>query len=470
MKKKAVMGILLTLLLASMTLAFNVTMVSGSPENMVVSFDPGVTEVISLQVYDGKLYAGTGIEGKIYVYDGLTWSLAYDSPEGLVWGFAVYDNKLYIGTGGMGRIYVYDGTTWSLEVDLKDIPSELPWPDVNEVRGMCVYKGKLYVGTNTHLAGGRVFAYDGVEWSLAFQAPYIPPGPPYPEYWEPFHGGDVWSLAEYDGKLYAGTLPLGEIYVYDGETWSLAYNLTEFGALPLAVYDGKLYAGTVRYPVQPAGGRIYAYDGTTWSLSFTGTETGAEDVYVVTSLTVFDGKLYAGTASAKVYVYDGSSWEPFFDPPEDVIWSLAAYKNRLYAGAGAPNGKIYVSVYLSGSTIDIDPDTLNLVGNGKWVTAYIELPEGYNVEDIDVLTILLDDTIGIDPDAPTEIGDYDGDGIPDLMVKFDRVAVQEYLGGSATTNYDDETARRYEVTLTITGSLFDGTFFAGTDTIWVISK
>lgn len=40
---------------------------------------------------------------------------------------------------------------------------------------------------------------------------------------------------------------------------------------------------------------------------------------------------------------------------------------------------------------------------------------------------------------PTEIGDHDGDGIPDLMVKFDRSAVQALLEPGE------------EVNLTITG-------------------
>ncbi len=75
--------------------------------------------------------------------------------------------------------------------------------------------------------------------------------------------------------------------------------------------------------------------------------------------------------------------------------------------------------------IDIDPDTLNLKSKGKWVTVYIELSEGFDVEDIDIDTLELE---GIPAeDSPTEIGDYDDDGIPDLMVKFDRKALIEHL-------------------------------------------
>jgi hypothetical protein len=41
------------------------------------------------------------------------------------------------------------------------------------------------------------------------------------------------------------------------------------------------------------------------------------------------------------------------------------------------------------STVDIKPDTLNRKSKGKWVTAYIELPGGFAVEDIDIDTLQL---------------------------------------------------------------------------------
>jgi len=68
------------------------------------------------------------------------------------------------------------------------------------------------------------------------------------------------------------------------------------------------------------------------------------------------------------------------------------------------------------ATVDIKPDTLNLKSKGKWITCYIELPEGYNVSDIDVSTVMLDGTILVDPAVPIQIGDCDNDSIPDLML------------------------------------------------------
>jgi hypothetical protein len=72
--------------------------------------------------------------------------------------------------------------------------------------------------------------------------------------------------------------------------------------------------------------------------------------------------------------------------------------------------------------IDIDPDELNLKSKGKWVTGYIELPEGYDVNDIDVSTIELNDAVSAEL-SPTNISDYDNDDITDLMIKFDRAEV-----------------------------------------------
>lgn len=115
------------------------------------------------------------------------------------------------------------------------------------------------------------------------------------------------------------------------------------------------------------------------------------------------------------------------------------------------------------ATAGIDPNTLNLRSKGKWITAYIEFPEGYDVHDINVSSILLNDTIPVDPSVPTAIGDYDNNGIPDLMIKFDRAEVISYI----LDNIDIE-ERFATVTLTITGYLYDGTPFQGSNTIKII--
>jgi len=117
----------------------------------------------------------------------------------------------------------------------------------------------------------------------------------------------------------------------------------------------------------------------------------------------------------------------------------------------------YQGVMAIEATIDIDPDTLNLTSKGRWITAYIELPAGYNVADIDVPALLLNDSVQAES-KPASIGDDDNDGILDLMAKFDRAAVEGLL----------EVSEKVEIT--VSGSLTDGTQFLGIDIIRVISK
>ena len=107
------------------------------------------------------------------------------------------------------------------------------------------------------------------------------------------------------------------------------------------------------------------------------------------------------------------------------------------------------------TNINFDPDTLNIKSKGRVVTVYIELPVGYDVNEIDISSITLNGAIQV-LNRPTEVGDQDSDSIPDLMVKFDRSDVQDVLDPGD------------EVEVTVSGQLTDGTSFEGTDTIRVI--
>lgn len=121
-----------------------------------------------------------------------------------------------------------------------------------------------------------------------------------------------------------------------------------------------------------------------------------------------------------------------------------------------------ITFYMN-ARIDIDPDTLNLGSKGNWITAYAELYEGVNVGSINVSSILLNNSIPVDPTGPVTIGDYDGDGILDLMVKFDRAQLAQYI-----LDHASPTGQFTTVALTVTGELDDGTPFRGSDTITVV--
>jgi len=157
---------------------------------------------------------------------------------------------------------------------------------------------------------------------------------------------------------------------------------------------------------------------------------------------------------------NGLNYYPRWSPDEKWI----AYTSRKSGNwdiwkMEAPSGAIE-------ACIDIDPDTLNLKSNGEWITTYIELTEGYSPSHIDVSSILLNNKVKVDPEAPTQVGDYDLDGVSDLMVKFDRSEVIALVG---TADFSLDMGKSCEVQFKITGTVAE-TMFQGTDAVRVLLK
>jgi parallel beta-helix repeat protein len=119
------------------------------------------------------------------------------------------------------------------------------------------------------------------------------------------------------------------------------------------------------------------------------------------------------------------------------------------------------------ATIGMYPYALSVWSRSKEIATYIELPEDYNVNDIHISTIMLNKTIPVDLAALSQIGDYNGDGFPDLMVKFNRARVISYILANVDITQLFE-QRFMTITLTIIGKLNDGTLFSGSDTIKII--
>lgn len=117
------------------------------------------------------------------------------------------------------------------------------------------------------------------------------------------------------------------------------------------------------------------------------------------------------------------------------------------------------------ATVDIKPDALQTKSQGQPVMAYIELPEGHDVADVDVTTVRLccgialcgDESVAPDgpPGAKPQLGDYDGDGIPDLKLSFDRSEVIALV---------TDVSPPANVTFTVSGVVKSLTF-AGSDTV-----
>jgi hypothetical protein len=104
------------------------------------------------------------------------------------------------------------------------------------------------------------------------------------------------------------------------------------------------------------------------------------------------------------------------------------------------------------ANITLDPNTLNLSSNGRWITAYIELETGFDPNGINGATVMLGDSVPAwmgdqgwaVPEATYEnVSDFDDDGVKERMVRFDRSAVQALLQGP-------------EATVVVKGSMFEG--------------
>jgi VCBS repeat protein len=134
--------------------------------------------------------------------------------------------------------------------------------------------------------------------------------------------------------------------------------------------------------------------------------------------------------------------------------AIADLNSDGYPDLSASNtGSSTVSVLLHRTPVRMGfafaPGTLELSSRGRWVTGFLEPDPPLAATEIDIASIRLNETVPVDPDAPTSIGDHDGDGVPDLMVKFDRRLVLATLAAGG------------RVPITVTGTV-NGQTFSGT--------
>ena len=97
--------------------------------------------------------------------------------------------------------------------------------------------------------------------------------------------------------------------------------------------------------------------------------------------------------------------------------------------------------------VEVKPNKLK-IGDDKDVTAYLEPPAPYAAADIDVASLRFNGAVGAISGSAV-IGDHDGDGVPDLKVKFPGLQAIESVGS--------------DLKATVTG-MVGNTCFAGSDT------
>jgi predicted GH43/DUF377 family glycosyl hydrolase len=420
--------------------------------------------------------------------DGVTWIKYTGNPldpglDEVVEPWVIYDGQMfkmwYTGITGPDRVHrIYyatspDGFNWTPYGMVLDKGGAGSWEELS-VRGPVV----LFDGTNYEMwylgyshnpfpahRIGFANSTDGVVWQKYEQNPILIPGQN--------NGWDDGSLGEftvffngttyimwYNGQAYMhSTLKIGVATSLDGISW------TKYSNNPVLVpgpseWDGyHIYTGPV------------SRNGSSYQMWYSGQQ--------------FPSAVRVGLATSP----DGFSWSkhgenPVLDIGPPGTWdssyvfatSIVEKDDKLlmwYWGGSDPAGGTerigLATSYLPYMPVEVDfnPNSLSLRSMGEWITGYIELPEGYDVADINVSSLMLNDTVLVDPDAPTLIGDYDEDGVPDLMVKFDRSEVAAYIlaNVNVTKIYEE---RFMTITLTVTGYLNDDTMFQGSNTIKVI--
>ena len=208
-----------------------------------------------------------------------------------------FKGKLYVGGGwdDLG-VFVQDASNkWQTS---KAFASRQP-PLGCFPHAMSRYNGKMYV------AFPSAYSFDGEQWS------YVGPTVANPNSMLQTH-----SLAIYQGKLHAGTWPDGIVSVYQGgEKWQDIGRVGEDGTevLDLLVYNGKLYgcslprAEVCRYDSDPKWTslkRFYSPPGWTPAPPDKFTHKTRAEWSRVTSMTIYDGKLFAGIGSCTSSVLD----------------------------------------------------------------------------------------------------------------------------------------------------------------------
>jgi len=343
-----------------MKMSFTNTSAIGFP-NLTRIYDGSLDDVHSLAVYEDKLFAGFGnddLEGDIYVYDGSSWSLSFDSAYRTVGDLKVYNGSLYAGfgsAGGQGYIYVYNGTSWGLNYDG---PQE-------RFFALEVYNGSLYAGQGISGGDGDVYVYNGTNgtgWSRIYDTLV----------------DTVESMTVYNGKLYVGfgnDAGEGDVYSFDGSTWTLIFDGDLFVVPSMTEYDGNLYfaeGGEV-----DGDGNIYVYNETSgYALSYDGTNSRR-----FSALYSYDGKLYAGGGGSSghgdIYVFDGSTWSQLYNGDRAEFYAFAEYRGDLYAGQGSANGDGDVFVIESGDLVSTTQTNwegynfITIVKNSSNVSLYV---------------------------------------------------------------------------------------------------
>lgn len=198
-----------------------------------------VEAIAGMIVYKGSLYVTSNYNGPgFYRYAGGKEWVKCDVPDKRLNAMGIYNGYIYATSYDWGHVYRYDGNTWT---DCGQVGDE----KINtQCYAFAAYEGKLYVST---WASGRVYRFDGInQWTDVGRLG---------------QELEVMGLIVHNGRLLGGTLPLAEVYSYEGDTtWQRMDQLDRTPdvkyrrAWTMAEHDGKVFCGTL------PSGKVYGFE------------------------------------------------------------------------------------------------------------------------------------------------------------------------------------------------------------------
>ena len=290
--------------------------------------DSNVTR--NLIEFDNKLYAGENPNGRLLEWSGGDeWTVVADMLSSQIQTRIIeFDSKIYAGTSHGGMLFEWNSTgeEWLKVADT--LSSQ------DNIRSLAVHDGALYGGTDPD---GMLFKWDigSTTWVMVADSFSTIAG----EKW-------IYSLIEYDGVLYGGTLgPESDtkamLLSSTGGAWTIlavADDPTQdsFWGSSLAQYNGKIYMGTYD--------RGNLLEHTIGSTTLT-RKAGAlyEGRLSIEELIVFDGNLYGGTGHSDI---NGGKLFKWNDVDTWVQVADQVNGNKYITGIVDLNGVLYASASL----------------------------------------------------------------------------------------------------------------------------
>ncbi|OHB58071.1 MAG: hypothetical protein A2Y12_07270 [Planctomycetes bacterium GWF2_42_9] len=326
----------------------------NGPVYVMTKWDPdGNGPDEEMLVVGGKFsVAGNVQANNIAAFDGNSWHNFSNGTDGAVYSFANYNGKLAVGgkfnlAGGklVNNIATWDGSQW------QGLGSEAGNVGMNgDVNSIAVYNGKLYVCGSFTTPYNLLAAWNGTSWesvaSITMSSPFA-------------SQVRVDALTVWDNKLImggyfskVGSISAYCIAAYNGSNWqTVGDNLYKVSTL--TIFENQLVANSANSVVKLVGG--------TWQIIGRMNNN-------INCLMEYNGNLYAGgsftTADYNdanyITVWNGSDWHKCGDGTNGNVNAIAVYKNKLIIGGGFTTSDKTPNKYIAA----IDKNSCKPLGSG----------------------------------------------------------------------------------------------------------